>query len=177
VGARARARLLEHKSDEVFFPQVIRLMGLQHDMQSAAAVEACRACARFYDDMETQLGDGDFLGGTYSFADIAFYMAHVFADRKGAGAISPGVIRAKKPEQATAAQSQYLHPTLGGAGAAGLDVGKGDTANAGRRFAKERCTRIAIIQASVLDACNRPTADVAPVDLKATKRTLGCAAP
>src|SRR6266849_6144152 len=27
--ARARARLLEHKSDEVYFPHVIRLMGLQ----------------------------------------------------------------------------------------------------------------------------------------------------
>jgi glutathione S-transferase len=29
VAARARARLLEHKSDEVYFPPVIRLMGLQ----------------------------------------------------------------------------------------------------------------------------------------------------
>ena len=85
VAARARARLLEHKSDEVFFPQVIRLMGLQHDMQSAAAVEACRLCAKFYDEMEATLAGGDFLAGTYSFADIAFYMAHVFADRKGAG--------------------------------------------------------------------------------------------
>jgi glutathione S-transferase len=85
VGARARARLLEHKSDEVFFPHVIRLMGLQHDMQSTAAVEACRGCAQIYDDMEAKLVDGDFLAGTYSFADIAFYMAHVFADRKGAG--------------------------------------------------------------------------------------------
>lgn len=85
VCARARARLLEHKSDEVFFPQVIRLMGLQHDMQSTAAVEACGACARFYDDMESSLVDSDYLAGTYSFADIAFYMAHVFADRKGAG--------------------------------------------------------------------------------------------
>ena len=85
VAARARARLLEHKSDEVFFPQVIRLMGLQHDMQSAAAVEACRLCAKFYDEMEAKLAGGDFLASTYSFADIAFYMAHVFADRKGAG--------------------------------------------------------------------------------------------
>ena len=84
VGDRARARLLEHKSDEVFFPHVIRLMGLQHDMQSAAAVAACIACARFYDGLERALVDRDFLAGPYSFADIAFYMAHVFADRKGA---------------------------------------------------------------------------------------------
>jgi len=85
AGARARARLLEHKADEVFFPQVIRLMGLQDDMQSVVAIATCLACARSYDDMELELVDGDFLAGPYSFADIAFYMAHVFADRKGAG--------------------------------------------------------------------------------------------
>ncbi len=85
VAQRARARLLEHKSDEVFFPHVIRLMGLQHDMQSAAAVAACQACARFYEEMEGLLADRDYLAGAYSFADIAFYMAHVFAHRKGAG--------------------------------------------------------------------------------------------
>lgn len=84
VPARARARQLEHLSDEVFFPHVIRLMGLQHDMQCAAAVAACLACARFYDDMERALAHHDFLAGPYSFADIAFYMAYVFADRKGA---------------------------------------------------------------------------------------------
>jgi glutathione S-transferase len=84
VAARARARQLEHLSDEVFFPHVIRLMGLQHDMQGAAAVAACQACARFYDEMERALADHDFLAGPYTFADIAFYMACVFADRKGA---------------------------------------------------------------------------------------------
>jgi glutathione S-transferase len=84
VPARARARQLEHMSDEVFFPHVIRLMGLQHDMQSAVAVAACMACARFYEEMERALGQDDFLAGPYSFADIAFYMAYVFADRKGA---------------------------------------------------------------------------------------------
>lgn len=82
---RARARQLEHLSDEVFFPHVIRLMGLQHDMQSDAAVAACAACARFYERMEERLAHNDYLAGAYSFADIAFYMAHVFADRKGAG--------------------------------------------------------------------------------------------
>ncbi len=82
---RALARQLEHLSDEVFFPHVIRLMGLQHDMQGEAARTACEACARFYERMEQRLADGDYLAGAYSFADIAFYMAHVFADRKGAG--------------------------------------------------------------------------------------------
>lgn len=85
VAGRARARQLEHLSDEVFFPHVIKLMGLQHDMHSEAAVTACAACARFYEQMEQRLAQPDHLAGPYSFADIAFYMAQVFADRKGAG--------------------------------------------------------------------------------------------
>jgi glutathione S-transferase len=85
VAERAQARQLEHMSDEVFFPHVIKLMGLQHDMESEAAVAACAACARFYLQMEHRLAHADFLAGPYSFADIAFYMAQVFADRKGAG--------------------------------------------------------------------------------------------
>jgi glutathione S-transferase len=32
--ARARARLLEHQSDEVYFPHVVRLMGLQQNLGS-----------------------------------------------------------------------------------------------------------------------------------------------
>jgi len=53
-------------------------------MQSAPAVAACAACARYYDEMEGLLATRDCLAGTYSFADIAFYMACIFADRKGA---------------------------------------------------------------------------------------------
>ena len=84
IAERARARQLEQKSDEVFFPNVIRLFGLQHDMQSAPAVAACAACARYYDEMEGLLATREYLAGPYSFADIAFYMACIFADRKGA---------------------------------------------------------------------------------------------
>ena len=84
VAERAVARQLEQKSDEVFFPNVIRLFGLQHDMQSAPAVAACAACARYYDEMEGLLATREYLAGPYSFADIAFYMACIFADRKGA---------------------------------------------------------------------------------------------
>ncbi|MET3495982.1 glutathione S-transferase family protein [Variovorax boronicumulans] len=85
IADRARARQLEQKADEIFFPNVVKLFGLQHDMQSAPAVAACAACARFYYEMEGLLATRDYLAGPYSFADIAFYMAHVFADRKGAG--------------------------------------------------------------------------------------------
>ncbi|WP_422085758.1 glutathione S-transferase family protein [Variovorax sp.] len=85
IADRARARQLEQKSDEVFFPNVIKLFGLQEAMQSAPAVAACAACARYYDEMEGLLAARDYLAGPYGFADIAFYMACVFADRKGAG--------------------------------------------------------------------------------------------
>jgi glutathione S-transferase len=84
VAARARARLLEHQSDEVFFPQVVRLFGLQEDMHSAPAVQACDACARHCAAMEARLAEADYLAGPYSYADIAFYMAQIFAERKGA---------------------------------------------------------------------------------------------
>lgn len=85
IAERARARQLEQKSDEVFFPNVIKLFGLQDDMRSAPAVAACAGCARFYEEMEGLLATREYLAGPYSFADIAFYMACVFADRKGAG--------------------------------------------------------------------------------------------
>jgi glutathione S-transferase len=84
AAARARARLLEHMSDEVFFPPIIRLMSLQERPDDPAAVEARAASARYYRRMEDRLADRDFLAGPYSFADIAFYMAQLFAARMGA---------------------------------------------------------------------------------------------
>ena len=82
--ARARARLLEHKSDEVYFPPVIRLMGLQGTPDDPSAVEARAAALAFYDGMEKAMASNDWLAGGYSYADIAFYMAQIFGDRMGA---------------------------------------------------------------------------------------------
>jgi glutathione S-transferase len=76
--ARARARLLEHKSDEVYFPHIIRLMG---DPKSPGAHEGA---ARFYEEMERTIGDQEWIAGAYSYADIAFYMAQLFGERMGA---------------------------------------------------------------------------------------------
>lgn len=84
VAARARARLLEHASDEVFFPHVIRLMGLQAALDEPPARAARDAAARHQRELEALLDGREFLAGTYSFADIAFYMAQLFADRLGA---------------------------------------------------------------------------------------------
>jgi glutathione S-transferase len=84
AAARARARLLEHCSDEVFFPSIIRLMGLQETPQDPVATAARAAALRYYERLEEQLGQQEFLAGTYSFADIAFYMAQLFGARMGA---------------------------------------------------------------------------------------------
>lgn len=82
--ARARARGLEHQSDEVYFPHVIRLMSLQQDLQGEAALAAIDAARRFYIEMNRRLESSEWLAGSYSFVDIAFYMAALFGERQGA---------------------------------------------------------------------------------------------
>jgi glutathione S-transferase len=81
--AKAQARLLEHTSDEVYFPPIARLMGLAHSPHAPAAVEARTAAGRIYDDFERVLGTRDWLAGAFSYADIAFYMAQLFGERWG----------------------------------------------------------------------------------------------
>jgi glutathione S-transferase len=84
IKGRALARLLELKSDEVYFPHIIRLMTLPRGSDDPAAVSARAAAARYYEEMNALLSDRDYLAGSYSFADIASYMAQVFGDRMGA---------------------------------------------------------------------------------------------
>jgi glutathione S-transferase len=81
---RARARLIELQSDEVYFPHIIRLMGLQDTQDDPAAVTAREGAAAFYSRMEGLLEKADYLAGRYSYADIAFFMAQFFGDRMGA---------------------------------------------------------------------------------------------
>lgn len=81
---RAFARQLEHRSDEIYFPHIIRLMGLEKVPDDPAAIVARDAAAQFYREMERTLSGREFLAGDYSFADIAFYMAQLFGARKGA---------------------------------------------------------------------------------------------
>ena len=82
--ARACARRLEHESDEVYFPHIIKLMPLWNTPDDPAGKPAREAAAAFYRTMERALGDREFLAGEYSFADIAFYMAQLFGARMGA---------------------------------------------------------------------------------------------
>jgi glutathione S-transferase len=81
---RARARNLEHKSDEVYFPHVIRLMSLQDALDSENAKKAISAAGEYCEEMEQLLIDRSFIAGAFSYADIAFYMAQIFGERMGA---------------------------------------------------------------------------------------------
>lgn len=85
VRDRARARLMEMQSDEVYFPHVVRLMGLQDRLEEQPAQTVIAAARTFYHSLESQLADGrDWLLGEFTYADIAFYMAAVFGERQGA---------------------------------------------------------------------------------------------
>jgi glutathione S-transferase len=84
IRQRARARRLEHQSDEVYFPHVIRLMSLQGNLGDAIAVASIEAAQLYYVQMDHLLTKGAWLAGDYSFADIAFYMAALFGERQGA---------------------------------------------------------------------------------------------
>lgn len=84
VAARAEARKREHCSDEVFFPHVIRLMGMRGNPDPVEAPEWKNARAGvevYYAEMESLLRDRDYIAGQFSYADIAFYMAQFFAAR------------------------------------------------------------------------------------------------
>ncbi|MBV8448308.1 MAG: glutathione S-transferase family protein [Hyphomicrobiales bacterium] len=84
ITERARARLIEHKSDEVYFPPIVRLMSLQEKPDDPVAVAAREASERFHLEMEELLAGRQYLAGSYSYADIAFYMAQLFGARMGA---------------------------------------------------------------------------------------------
>jgi glutathione S-transferase len=81
---RARARLLEMKADEVYFPPIVRLMGLQATPGDPAAIEARATAVRFYDELETAIEGRTWLAGDFTYADIAFYMTQLFGARRTA---------------------------------------------------------------------------------------------
>jgi glutathione S-transferase len=82
--ARAHARQLELASDEVFFPHVVKLMGMRakpDPVDSPDWIKAREGIEAFYEKMEKLISDREWLAGEYSYADIAFYMAQFFAAR------------------------------------------------------------------------------------------------
>jgi glutathione S-transferase len=84
VPERARARQLEHASDEVFFPHVIKLMGMRakpDPVDSPEWIKAREGIEAYYAVMEQRLAGRDYLAGPMTYADIALYMAQFFAAR------------------------------------------------------------------------------------------------
>ena len=84
IEARARARQIEMLSDEVYFPHIIKLFGLQDAPADPVTIAAREGAAAFYDRLEAAIGDKAYLAGDFSYADIAFYMAQIFGERMGA---------------------------------------------------------------------------------------------
>jgi glutathione S-transferase len=83
LSARALARRLEHQSDEVYFPYIIRLMSVKDRANDPVATASIAAAARYYQETEKELSADGWLAGAYSYADIAFYMAALFGERHG----------------------------------------------------------------------------------------------
>ena len=84
VAARAEARQRELESDEVFFPHVVRPMGLRGNpdpVDSPAWKTATAALQTHYLRVNRLLEDREYIAGRFSYADIAFYMAQFFAAR------------------------------------------------------------------------------------------------
>ena len=82
---RARARLLELRSDEVFFPAAFqKALAHRGEPDHPEAVQARATTTAFYEEMERQLAGREYLAGGFSYADIAFYMASLFGERMGA---------------------------------------------------------------------------------------------
>jgi glutathione S-transferase len=122
--ARARSRLLEHQSDEVYFPHIIKLMQLWKTPLDPAAVAARENAVAYYQKMENVLADRDFLGGPYSYADIAFYMAQLFGARMGADLAgdTPRLLRWRRRVTARPAVKRVIAPMTDYLRANGLEV-------------------------------------------------------
>jgi len=73
---------------------VIRLMGLQDRLDEPPAQEAITKLNDYYAQMDALLADREYLASDYSYADIAFFMAQLFAARLGApmGDATPRVV-------------------------------------------------------------------------------------
>jgi glutathione S-transferase len=82
--ARAEARLVELNADDVVFMNIARLFGLEDTPDDPRAVDARAKAREHYAEMEARLAGRDYLAGPYGYADIAFFMAQFYGERKGA---------------------------------------------------------------------------------------------
>jgi len=84
VAARAEARNLELKADEVVFSNIAKLFGMEETPENPVAVAARAKAYEHYVEMEARLKGRDYLAGAFSYADIGLFMAQFYGERKGA---------------------------------------------------------------------------------------------
>jgi glutathione S-transferase len=85
VARKAHARQLELQSDEVFFPHVIQRMKSRVTSEDHALAKRSKAALLdYYAIIDTLLVQREYLAGTFSYADIAFFMAQHFSAMWGA---------------------------------------------------------------------------------------------
>jgi glutathione S-transferase len=88
--AKARCRQLEAAADEVLFPHVMTLIyevfyepvGRARDEERIAA--ARRAIAEHYAGLERTIGEGTYLCGDFTVADVGYFLTVTFASNLGA---------------------------------------------------------------------------------------------
>ena len=87
-------------------------MGLQATPDDPAAEAARSAASRYYQYMEVRLADREFLAGSYSYADIAFYMAQLFGARMTAPmtTATPGLLAWRDRMTSRQAVQQVVGP-------------------------------------------------------------------
>jgi glutathione S-transferase len=87
-------------------------MGLQAAPDDPAAIAARHGASRYYREMEALLADREFLATTYSYADIAFYMAQLFGARMTAAMdeSTPRLLEWRDRMTARAAVAQVVGP-------------------------------------------------------------------
>lgn len=88
IEARAHARLMELKSDEVFFPSFVVLLQTLGDPQKPETRSALAKIADYHLEMDGVLVHRDYIAGSYTYADIAFICASFFTSFMG-GAPDP----------------------------------------------------------------------------------------
>jgi len=84
VEARAEARLLELKSDELFCPLVASLWRFRGTADHPERAPILAAIEHHFAALNRLLEHREYLAGPYSYADVAFYMTLYFADFLGA---------------------------------------------------------------------------------------------
>jgi glutathione S-transferase len=80
--SRARARLVELKADEVWFPKVLALRPVMRQAGPDADAVRAEAVAAFR-EMEAVLGDRTWMAGAFGYADIAAYVVLLTAQLLG----------------------------------------------------------------------------------------------